>query len=419
VVAGAALTIAAALHAQSLAGIYEESPVVRVDEVLPLGLISSGSHRVQDDVRGQGNTLEFTIESDLGTYRVESVAIVALRVREIGTLTQAIDDYQRSNEQLATELRGIMQVGADSWVDILTSPLKTAGTMAGQAATNVGQTFTELGQIAEGEVPGASPGAGRNVYESMIPSDPVLASHKRNVASQLKLDVYSSNSRVQEFLNTLARARGGGNRSAGMTAVTLPANPMRQLAGGRLENDTTTAITRMTITELYRHNERRLASLGVEEPLLGSFLSHPRLSPRHKTLIVEHLVYLDGVAQPQALLAAAIDTRTEEQALAHVQSARMLGLYHEIEAPLRRLISGGHVLLAISRDEALVVVLPFDLIYWDRATEEIFRAVRAYADDARLSGRVLLVAGVATARAREEFRNLGFEVRERYPLAAR
>ena len=107
-------------------GIFEEAPTVHLTGVLPSALIRSPHHRVQDEVGIRGHVLEFRIDSDHGSYRVESVAMVALRVHEIGTLAQAIDHFQRANEQLATELRGVMRVGADSWVDILTSPLKTA-----------------------------------------------------------------------------------------------------------------------------------------------------------------------------------------------------------------------------------------------------------------------------------------------------
>ncbi len=399
--------------AQSLVSAYEDAPVVGLDEVLSPGLIRSGNHRVLDEVRGRGNSLSFTMESDFGLYRVDSIAMVALRVREIRTLAQAIDDYQRSNEQLAAELRGVMTVGADNWVDILTSPVKTVGSMAGQAANNVGQTFTEIGGIAEGST---GPQASRpGVYESMIPSDPALASHKRNAASQLGLDVFSSNPRVQEFLNTLARARGGGNRNAGIITVSLPTGDVRQVAGGRLRNAATMAITRMTIPELYRHNESRLAALGVSEPQLGAFLTHRALSPRHKTLIVEHLVFMDRVGNPGAALLAASAARSEVEALAHVQTTQMLALYHEQEAPVRRLVSGGHVLLAVAADEALIVVLPFDVLYWNRDTEEIFTAVRAFAEGAGLGRRVVLLDGTATERARDEFTDLGFDLRTRFP----
>lgn len=400
---------------QSLDGIFEPPPVVGPDEVLVPSLIRSPHHRIADEVRELGNSLAFEMESSFGAFRLESIALVAARVGEISTLAQAIDDYQRSNEQLALELRGILQVGADNWTDILTSPLQTVGSMANQAAGNVGQTFTELGEVVEGTVPNPAIGAGVDVYSSVIPADPVLASHKRNVASQLKLDLYSTNPRVQQFLNTLARARSGGNRTAGIIAVSLPRPAVRQVAGGRLENDARMAITRMTPPELYRHNEQRLLSLGVEEELVAAFLTHPRLSPTHKTTIVEHLVFLGRPGGAGAALVAATDTANEVEALAHVQTLRMLGLYHENERPLRRLVSGGHVLLAVTADDGLVVVLPFDVLFWDRPTEEIFTAVGSFADVAGFGERTVLVDGMTTPRAREEFVRLGFDLRARYP----
>ena len=394
---------------------YEAPPTIYADDVLPSSLLRSGHHRVLGEVRTVGNSLGFNIESDYGSYLAKSIPMVLVRVHEIRTLAQAITQFERDNRQLATKLRGQLQVGADSFVDILTSPLDTTAQLMNQATHNVGQTFQELNNFAEGTDRGIERDAGgANVYEQLVPGDPIVASHKRSAASQLNLDVYSSNPRVQEFLDTVARARSSGRRTAGTATIALPRSVEARVASGRVEARIRSALTHKTIRELYRHNLDSLRMMAVEVELAHAFLSHPALSPRHKTAVVEYLRHLDGVDNRAALLEAALESQTEEEAISYVQSWRMLGVFHEMIEPLAGLVSSGHIPVAITRTRGLLVVLPFDVVYWDRHTEEIFSALAVHAAEQKYSARNVVLNGVLTPKGREQFAKRGFAVRERF-----
>ncbi|MEE9267139.1 MAG: hypothetical protein V3V86_10465, partial [Gammaproteobacteria bacterium] len=208
-------SLALPARAQLTADAHELPPHVELDTVLPETLMQSGVHRVEDDLRVKGTLFEFTVDSDHGRYDVPSIPMVILRIHEIRTLAQAVDAFQRENLKLAAELREVMRRGGGSGVDILTSPLDTGSAdISRYVNNNVGQSIEELrkrsdpkGQRALGS--DGKSGLERNMYESWLPEDPILAAHKRAVALQLDLDIYSSNTRVQAFLDTLARARGG------------------------------------------------------------------------------------------------------------------------------------------------------------------------------------------------------------------
>ena len=405
------LVTALALHAGATRA-YESSAVVYLDQVLASSLIRSGHHRVLDEVHTSGNALEFEIESSYGSYRVRSLPMLVGRVHEIRTLAQAVDPFERNNQRLATELRGQLQVGADSFVDIITSPLHTTAQLVDQATHNVGQTLVELNQLSAGG--SAVSEAKRSVYEQMIPNDPVLASHKRNIANQLNLDVYSTNPRVQEFLDTVARARAGGQSSAGAIAVSLPPSAEVTIAGGRVAGRIRTALTHKTSGELYQYNAANLGDAGVAEDLRNAFLDHPRLSPRHKTAVTEYLLVLDGVSNRGAVLEAALDATDEPDAAYYVQMARMLASYHEREDRLRELLSSGHIGVGITRSNAVLIVVPFDIVFWDRDTDAIFSELAAYAGEQGYLARQVLVSGVLTPQARDQFAARGFDVRERF-----
>jgi hypothetical protein len=405
--------------AQLVADAYEEVPQLEMDAVVPSSIIQSGSYRVANDVTLHGNQLEFQVDSNHGHYRVRSLPMLMLRIHEIGTLAQAVDHFQRNNQKLAAELRGVMQVGADSWVDILTSPIKTTGSLADQFFTkNVGQTVEEVTELDDPKVRGvpgeAQPVSHPNVYESLVPADPVLASHKRAVAAHLDLDVYSSNSRVQVFLDTLAVARGSGNRQAGQVTVSLPRQPEVDIDKGRIHQEVRGLMGRSTIRQLYQHNAAALEEMGIPEELLHGFLTHHALSPSHKTAITAYLGYLQGVNKRGALLQAAMRSRDEVDALGYVHMARMLAHYQEQGGRIHELVSGGTVLMARVGDNDMLLVLPFDLLNWNSDTDRVFTRLSEFADKKAFDNRDVLLAGNVTKSAARQLERRGFTVREKY-----
>ena len=66
------------LPAQSWA-YYESRPVIRMSEVLKPQQAQSVYHRV-DDIELSGKFLEFHVESDMGSYKVRSMALFRHRI---------------------------------------------------------------------------------------------------------------------------------------------------------------------------------------------------------------------------------------------------------------------------------------------------------------------------------------------------
>lgn len=408
---------ALAAHAQLVTDTHEEPPQVVLDDVFPKTLMQSGSHRVEDNPKIKGTRLEFIIDSDQGVYDVLSIPMAILRIHEIQTLAQASDAYQRGNEQLAEKLRAIAYAGSNSPVDIYHSPLAYGGEPSDYLNNNLGRTIKGLDKKSlPGERPGSRARAGEDIYESMLPGDPILASYKRAVAQQLNLDIYSSNSRVQAFLDILARARGGGNRNAGRVTVSLPKDPEISVDGGRVEFSVRTDVSRKTVRELYVQNEATLASIGIAPDLYHAFLSHPAYSPRHKTEITAYLAYMEGVANRGEFLRAALRATDEVTAVGYSRMARMLAYYHDTTERLKGLVSGGSVLMASTEGGNMALVLPFDILWWSTESSKVFTSLAHFADQQGFQVRELLLVGVLTDRARTQLENLNFLVQEKYLL---
>jgi len=406
--AAAVLLAGAAVPVLAQGGYDSGNTTVALDRLLPESLIASGQHRVTGAQRAGAYWMEFEIESEAaGTQRAQSIALAVIRIQEARTLTQATTQFAQENRELADEMRGQIRIGGDSVMDIVSSPLDTSAKVVGQFGRNVGQTLGEIGEFPgpEARAGAAAPAAGQ---------DPIFASHRRSVAGQLNLDVYSSNPSVQRFLDAMARARSGGLGRAGITTVSMPRPPEVSVDGGRVQERIRSSVLNEEQGQLFERDREQLREAGVEQALTERLLMHPVLTPTHKSAITEYVVFMQGVGNRGALVEAALDARDEVDALAALQVVRMYAHYHESWTPLRTLVSGGRLALALNRDGALLVALPFDILEWSAETDRVFSGLASFAERKKVAGRVVLLAGIASPRAQAALAERGFDVFERF-----
>lgn len=404
-VAGLALFFAPLACAQLASDAYESPPSVRAANILPSQILRSGHHRVRDRVTLEGDMYGFEVESDYGIYQVLSLAMLETRTHELRTLAQAISQFKQSGNEFAEQLRGQLTVNAHSFVDVITAPLN----MAAQLAGNIGQTAEELG-----EFPSTAAARDGNPYVDAISNDSITGAHKRNVAYQLDLDVYSSNPRVQDFLNEVASARGAGYFKAGVATIRVPPSRRVKVAGGRLDAEIRNLLKNLTPRELNEGVDEQLKRLGVKADDRLEFLVHARFSPRHKTAITAHLDYLRGVENRSVLIRAALAAQSEPDAMSYETLARMLAHYHESVESVTELQFIADLPVAITQSERLLVVMPVDNIYWSRETDKVFGTLSRRLASIGHTRQELVLSGTLTQTARNGLEAYGFSHRESF-----
>jgi hypothetical protein len=399
----AASLVAAAvlLHAAE----FEEPAVPALSELLPAELRRSVHHSVED-VRIDGRFYSFSLDSEFGTYAVPSLALLRIRVREIETLSQAVNQFAPEEDQSRDEMRGQYSVSADSALDILTHPVSTAGDLAGQVAGNLNETFT-------GVAPGTAPGSTQRP-EDGGGNDTVLEMHRRNAAAQWGLDPYSSNARVQEFLDNVARARSAGRISAG--TPTFLASTQRRLSVEDPVIDAGVAAELKTrnAAELRTEGAATLARIQVRADLVGRFTNHASYSPRHLVRICRYLEALEGVLNRSAFIEAALNAGDERMVLAFEEAAMMLVFYHRNVERLRKLHAGPAFLEALTVGNRIVYIAPVDLVYWSRSVAELFDQQLSRDRAAGLKGWEIVAAGTVTPTAARELGLRDYTVRDRF-----
>jgi hypothetical protein len=382
---------------------YEARPVIRMSDVLTSQQAQSVYHRVED-IELSGKFYSFRVDSDMGKYDITSLAMFRNRIQEISTLAQAISEFSRKDENLSEEIRGQFSIRADSAIDILSKPVESATELAGQFAENLNDTLSGIPENATSTYG----------YHEQESSDPVAAMHKRNIASQWDLDVYSTNIRVQEFLNTVTKARLSGRISAGTASLRSQVNRPLKAADTEIEAYTEYLLKSKNIQELDQTNRGLLVDMNINTEIIDKFLQHAAFSPRHLTRITHYLDSLNGVRNRSAFIEAATQVENEVMALAFDESAMMLKYYHDKVARLEKLFAGSELLEAISKDGRIVYFVPIDLIYWSEQTEQLFNSLQIRAKQSGFSAWELVTAGTITVEASKELQQRKFTVRDKF-----
>lgn len=382
---------------------YEDYPNVHISEILAPEIAQSVQHRVEDVAVTDG-TFQFQVESDFGQLRVASMALLRERVREIKILAKAINQFAAQDDGLSQEIRGQLIVSADSAIDIITRPVTTATDLAGQLADNLNETLTDPLQQTEKKLD----------YAGTESTDPIITTHKRNIASQWILDVYSTNPKVQEFLNVVAKKRSAGKITAGTPSLSRRVLQPLKVADTALEQQIYLLLKRKNTAELNAVNAQLLVDINIGAELRSRFLQHPVYSPRHKTRICHYLHALTGVRNRGAFIEAMLAAQDEGMALSFEQIAMMLQYYHQQINTLQKLHLGDPGLQAISADNQLLHISTADLIYWMENTERLYKDIAEQAKQSGFNGWSLITAGIVTDEARSELQKMRFSIREKF-----
>jgi hypothetical protein len=161
--------------------------------------------------------------------------------------------------------------------------------------------------------------------------------------------------------------------------------------------------------DLARWNRIELAALGISPELAARALAQPWLTERHRTILIASLAALDGVDDRAALVEAALNSRSETDALVYQRIGELLRSIHERVAPIERLATDGRFVRAYLAGGVRITPVEVDELFWTRPTARLVDA-GAGPDPAgaTLTRRELWLTGTASPRTRAELEARGF-----------
>jgi hypothetical protein len=335
-------------------------------------------------------------------------------------MAQASAQFEYTDEEFRRSLQGKRGVASESIVDLLVRPGETVGQLATNLSSNLEQTL-------DGDY---GPGSGSSPQPVPGPTgDP--GPQRRSAASQLNLDVYSSNPDVQRFLDVVERARSEG-RTRSANATISGSEPEPSITDGLFRARLRKLLKNESPASVERYNRTYLVRMGIERNLVEDFLSHPAYSPHNHSMMVAYMRLLDDLADPGAIIQNALRARTETDALAQRYATRMLVHYDRSVAPLASVSAEAAGLIAVTNAGNSVLFSTADLVQWDAATADALEALASHDFDSidgsvtgqspdatvepsvgqRSAGAELVIAGIASDEARSVFNARGLVYRE-------
>ena len=273
----------------------------------------------------------------------------------------------------------------------------------------IGKFFSRIGEMTKG---------GRGDREDGYTKELIgFAAIKRKYAYKFGVDVYSSNKVLQKELNSVAWAGFAG----GMT-VTVAMMPVKKASAAAFYAVKGTSLTYgmnkilldTSPEDLQQLNRGKMEEMGVRESVINEFLNNPAYSPRHKTILVQALVEMQGVKGRAQYIKQALCAAYEEEAFLYQRMAEMMYGYHKHVKPIKELIPVRKFVVGYTSDQTVVATFPIDLLYWIEPAD-LGSAALAKLD---LTGRPIKnteiwLTGALTPRTMKEFNARGLVVKER------
>lgn len=373
----------------------EDYPVINSNTVLSSEYLSSTYHRV-DSIDINNDYYHFIVESDIGRYDIHSLALLKKRVNEIKTISRAINTYEQQDDEFSGELRSQLRISADSAVDLLTTPLNTASNLAGQLAGNLNATLA-------GEDAFVYHSGKQTSYE---PKDPTTATHKRNIAFQLGLDMYTNNMRVQSFLNTVANARSSGKVSAGIGL----SNDVASV--DEMDLKIKYIIKSKTLAELNHHNSEWLSRIGIKETLIKNFIAHPILSPTNKTIITAYVSKLENVSRLDNFIELVLTTNDELKASLFERLSKALWQYHSDIEKITTFSNYKGQAAIITESRKIAFFDTADLLIWSEAKQEQYENSAKHAEKSGYKNWEIVSFGKLSSLASQKLNELAFNLQD-------
>jgi hypothetical protein len=385
---------------------FEKLPVFQASKILPKNLLKGSNYQIQDEVQCDGFNYIYDIKTDYGPLRVESTALLKVRLQELAAIEkmQKVEETQEFQEAFANTAEGSAKNTINLAKGLVTNP---TGTVSG-IASGVGSYLSGLGRSIKG---GFKSGGAQD--ESTWKKVIGFAKTKREVAYKFKVDPYSDYQVLQDQLDRISWAAFAGGKTFSLAVAMVPGGAGTAISSTQFVADMNQAIVEKSPSELSEFNADKLKAMGIDEAVAKKFIEHPQYTPTRKTYIVGALDKMKGVENRTAFLEAALLASNPSVAFYFQQQAIMYGIYHHDVKPLARFIQVGPYPFAETKEGVTVGLFPIDHLVW---TEEMATKVEGPGDQSVKNvsgkGKTLLFGGTVSKMARKNLTAMGWKVEE-------
>ena len=380
---------------------YEDPGDLRPAIVLPAELVRGPQYQVQSPVVSDGYMLRYSVTSDYGPFEVTGTPALSKLIVEIAAIAK-LRDIKTS------------KAFTSAVVDSATGPFKFARNLIVHpmdTTTGIPKgAYKLLDDVGEAVTTERNPNDDPMYKKALL-----VSGRRRDYASQLGVDVYSSNKVLQKELNSVGWAAAIGNLTVSAALMPVGGPAGAALSVTRWSNAVNDYLKVEPASRLKIIAEDKLKEIGIPEDVVRRFVNQPHFTPRQYVVVALSLGQLGPAPARgrEAFLEVASLADDEVEANFFTNTAQLLRGYQTTVAPIGQIRMNRRVAAATSANGRLVLALPIDYVMWtpalDRRSQELVAANRTAGFTGTTEAWVL---GVATPLARQRLGERGITVVE-------
>jgi hypothetical protein len=343
----------------------------------------------------------YVVDSDFGVFEVTGDMALRKLIREIGAIA-ALREVKKSEAYLNGVKKAASQP-LEFGANMLTDPVDTVSGIP----KGVARLF---GNVKTGLTSESGPGEDTKLKQALA-----VSSNKRELASRMGVDVYSSNSVLQKELNSVAWATAIGSLSLSAVLAPIGGPAVAAVSLTRVSQQLTDQLREYPPQRLREMNGQKLEAMGVSPGLTSRFLDHPSYTVTQDTVIVHSLEALPGARGRETFIEQALTADDEETANFFMNIAETMKGYHSKVAPIQQISVNGPLVFAKASNGVVLIPLPLDAAIWtERASQRVPMAVASYkAANPSVKKFDVWITGTASKMVKDEMGKLGGLVSEK------
>lgn len=400
------------LYAQT-GGRFEKPPIVNASQLLPAAALSGPGFHVEPLVPTNGAMGRYTLvfdrtvfHDDAGTYQVESLNLLKIRLSEIPAIRKLED--VRKTAVFANALAASAERPVEMGVQMVAHPLDTVSGLPGgvgeffdRASLGAGTLLSTATNSSEsgGERASQTAGETANITLTALGYDDV----RRQLAKRLNVDPYTTNPILKEKLNSVAWVMFSA-RLAVNTAISVAVPGSMLITGVEFTND---LVYQTPKADLILLVEKKLQGMGLSQAQIATFSHNTAIPLSLQVAAVADLETLGDIPGRRAVAVALSNVLTEYQARFMVTSIRMLAQWSQNKSPLTAIGAPG-VIIARDQNNTVIVPAPVDYVSWTQRIAGFVTTPPLLA----LQNRTLWIPAAMTSLTRQQLKVNGWAVHE-------
>lgn len=372
---------------------------VDVSITLPPEMLKGANFTVEKTAENNGFFNTYTMHNSTGQVRVESAALLRVRVQE----QNALGDMQKMKKS-DTFVEGLKK-SALAPVNTVEGLLTEPGETLSNIGSGMSNWFSDVSRAITSDDPHQD-----NALKTAVG----YSATKRKYAYEFDIDPYTSNKVVQDELSKVSQAAfaGGIIPKVAFSSIDGGVGTALRLTGTA---DSMKKLVRdKSPAELEEINSEKLRKMGVPDYLIKGFLTSRHYTPYDETLLVGELEAMGNVAGREKIIAEAAMADSSDVAFYLRMKTHMMALYNGKIAKFEKFEQlDGRTAVGVKTDGTVVLLtladyVPSSTLLWAKE-QKVSQAIEQLNG---AKGKELWISGTFAPTSRELLQDKGWTLVE-------